>query len=143
MKKGLLALDLRKESRELVQMAIDWARAFDGQIILLNVELVDSDNKSLETYSQEDKEKALIRDENMRTILAIELQLTEKEIGFSRIIKFGNPQEIILEVAKSENVDMIFMGLNKHSSAYKFLIGSVADQIIKKTEIPVLLIPNE
>lgn len=143
MKKALLTLDLKKDSGKLVQKALDWARAFDAQIILLHVELVDKDNKSLDTYSQEDKEKIMVRDENMRKILEIESQLNEKEIGFTRVIRFGYPQEVILEVAEAESVDIILMGLNKHSAAYKFLIGSVADQIIKRTEFPVLLIPND
>lgn len=143
MKKALVTLDLRKDSEKLVQTAIDWARAFDAQIILLHVELLDSDNKSLDTYLQEDKEKIMMRDENMNKILELEQRLTEKEIDFARVIRFGNPQDVILDVAKSENVDLIFMGLNKHSSAYKFLIGSVADLVVKKTDVPVLLIPNE
>ncbi|MGV0751020.1 universal stress protein [Empedobacter brevis] len=143
MKKALITLDLRKNSDKLVQAAIEWARAFDAQIILLHVELVDSDNKSLDTYSHEDKEKVIMRDENMKKILEMEQRLTEQEISFARIIRFGNPQDVILDVAKSEDVDLIFIGLNKHSAAYKFLIGSVADLVVKKTEIPVLLIPND
>ncbi|GEM50250.1 universal stress protein [Empedobacter brevis] len=143
MKKALITLDLRKNSDKLVQAAIEWARAFDAHIILLHVELVDSDNKSLDTYSHEDKEKVIMRDENMKKILEMEQRLTEQEISFARIIRFGNPQDVILDVAKYEDVDLIFIGLNKHSAAYKFLIGSVADLVVKKTEIPVLLIPND
>ncbi|SMC50284.1 universal stress protein [Moheibacter sediminis] len=143
MKKALVTLDLRKDSEKLVQTAIDWAKAFDAQIILLHVELLDSDNKSLDTYSQEDKEKIMMRDENMNKILELEQRLTENGIGFARVIRFGNPQDVILDVAKSENVDLIFMGLNKHSAAYKFLIGSVADLVVKKTDVLVLLIPND
>lgn len=141
MKKALVTLDLRKDSGKLVQKATEWANAFGGEIVLLHVELMDLDNKSLDVSKSSDVD--LLRGKNLENLSAIESQLATHGIQFKRVVRSGNPQDVILETAKTENADIIFMGLNQHSAAYKFLIGSVADLVVKKTEIPVLLIPND
>lgn len=142
MNKALVTLDLKKDSGNLVQKAVDWSNAFGGEIVLLHVELMDLDNKSLNVGSVSDSEDKLIKGRNLEAILAIEAQLVSNGIPFRRVVRSGNPQDVILDVAKTENVDLILMGLNRHSAAYKFLIGSVADMVVKKTETPVLLVPN-
>lgn len=143
MNKALVTLDLKKDSGKLVQKAVNWAKAFGGEIVLLHVELMDLDNKSLNVGSTSNPENELIKGKNLESLLAIEAQFVTSEIPFKRVVRSGNPQDVILETAKAENADIIFMGLNQHSAAYKFLIGSVADLVVQKTEVPVLLIPND
>lgn len=143
MNKALVTLDLKKDSTKLVQKAVNWAKAFGGEIVLLHVELMDLDNKSLNVGATSNPENELLKGKNLENLIAVEAEFTSHGIPFKRIVRGGSPQDVILETAKSENADVILLGLNQHSAAYKFLIGSVADMVVKKTEIPVLLIPND
>ena len=143
MKKALVTVDFKGNGQKVLTAAKNWAKAFDGKIILLNVDHIELDNRSLEIepvmahHADDIKHLILLR------LKAIEDELNEAAIPFRHVLKSGTPHEKILEVAEDENIDVIFMGLNKHSAAYRFLIGSVADQVIKKSKIPMMLIPNE
>lgn len=143
MKKVLVTLDFKGNGQKVLQAAKDWAKAFDGKIILLNVDPIELDNRSLEIEPVMAHRADEIKNQILLRIKSVEEELNDAAIPFRHVLKAGTPHEKILEVAEDENIDIIFMGLNKHSAAYRFLIGSVADHVIKKSHIPVMLIPNE
>lgn len=142
MKKVLVTLDFKEVSGKVLEAAKDWAKAFDGEIIILNVDPIELDNRSLEIEPVMSHRADDIKNQILSNVQAVENDLAVWGVNYRHILKSGSPQERILDVAESENVDLIIMGSNKHSAAYRFLIGSVADQVIKKSKTPVLLIPN-
>lgn len=142
MKKVLVTLDFKEVSGKVLEAAKDWAKAFDGEIIILNVDPIELDNRSLEIEPVMSHRADDIKNQILSNVQAVENDLAVWGVNYRHILKSGSPQERILDVAESENVDLIIMGSNKHSTAYRFLIGSVADQVIKKSKTPVLLIPN-
>ncbi len=54
-------------------------------------------------------------------------------------ISSGDPAEEILKVAHKEKVDMIVMATRGQRGRFGF--GSVADRVVKNTDIPVVTIP--
>ena len=48
---------------------------------------------------------------------------------------------MIMEEAKKLNVDIIIAGHHEHNFFYKAFVGSVSGKIIKKSKIPVLIVP--
>jgi len=55
-------------------------------------------------------------------------------------IKLGNPSEEILRVAKEINADMIVIGARGVSKWKKILLGSVSEEVLDKTDIPVFIV---
>lgn len=53
------------------------------------------------------------------------------------------PADGILEIAASEDIDVIVMGGRKHTPAMKAILGSVAQETILNTEIPVVVTGGE
>ncbi len=143
MKKILVTLDFKKVSEKVLDVAKVWAKAFEGEIILVNVDPIELDNRSLEVEPVMSHHAEEIKNQILSNVQNVQESLSQNGVAVRHFLKSGTPHERILDVAESENVDLIIMGSNKHSAAYRFLIGSVADQVIKKTKIPVLLIPNE
>lgn len=143
MRKVLVTLDFKGVSEKVLEAAKNWASAFDGEIIILNVDPIELDNRSLEVEPTASHRVDDIKNQILANVQKVEDDLKNAAVRFRPILKSGTPHERILDVAESENVDLIVMGSNKHSAAYRFLIGSVADQVIKKSKIPVLLIPND
>lgn len=142
MKKALVALDFKSNGQKVLDAGKNWAKAFEGKIVLLNVDPIELDSKSLEIEPVMAHHVDEIKQQILMRIKEVEEDLNDASIPFRHVLKSGIPHEKILEAAEDENIDVIFMGLNKHSAAYRFLIGSVADQVIKNTKIPVMLIPN-
>lgn len=52
----------------------------------------------------------------------------------------GYPADAILQVAKEEKVDMVVVGSHGHRGVEEVLLGSVAEKIIRKSHVPVLVV---
>ncbi|SNR66457.1 Nucleotide-binding universal stress protein, UspA family [Humidesulfovibrio mexicanus] len=53
----------------------------------------------------------------------------------------GNPAEQILQEAEKGGYDLLVMGTHGHGRLLGLVLGSVAQQTIKNTKIPVLVVP--
>ena len=68
-------------------------------------------------------------------------KLAKKEgIHTERWIVEGHPAEEILRIAEEQSVDLIIMGTLGSSGISRFLLGSVADKVIRSSRIPVLTV---
>ena len=52
----------------------------------------------------------------------------------------GHPADAILEYASRNNVDLIVMGTHGRTGLSRLLMGSVAEQIVRKSKCPVLTV---
>lgn len=59
------------------------------------------------------------------------------------MVKTGFPAETINEVAAEEGVELIVISASGKSGLHKFIIGSVAEKVLKTADIDVLLVHNE
>lgn len=143
MRRILVTLDFKGKDYKAIDVAKDLGRAFDAEIILLNVDPIEVDKQVIAQEPLMMQRAKVIQDIIEENVQEVEGKLGADIYNFRHILKTGSPHEQILKVAKEEDVDMIIMGSNKHSGAYRFLIGSVADQVVKNTSIPVLLVPYE
>ncbi|MDD3771380.1 MAG: universal stress protein [Weeksellaceae bacterium] len=141
MKKVLVTLDFKGNDSQLIETAKEWGRAFEAEIILLNVDPIEIDAKTVENDPIMAHRMESIKNLTYENIQNVEGKLGGEIFRFKHVLKTGSPHEQILNAAEEENVDLIIMGSNKHSAAYRFLIGSVADHVVKKSTIPVLLVP--
>jgi nucleotide-binding universal stress UspA family protein len=55
----------------------------------------------------------------------------------------GHPAEEILKVAEDTPMDVIVIGSIGKTGMSKFLLGSVADKVVRHSRVPVLVIPGE
>ena len=52
----------------------------------------------------------------------------------------GNPADAILEVAKKHRVDLIVMGSHGRSGLGRIFLGSVAESVLRRSPVPVLVV---
>ena len=55
-------------------------------------------------------------------------------------LKVGNPSETILETIKEENIDLVIMGNSGKHGLDRFLLGSVAEKVLRSATCPVLVV---
>ena len=58
------------------------------------------------------------------------------------MVKTGFPAETINAVAEKEGVELIVISSSGKSGLHRFIIGSVAEKVLKTAEIDVLLVHN-
>jgi nucleotide-binding universal stress UspA family protein len=63
------------------------------------------------------------------------------EVQFSICVQFGNPEVVILNTANRFNAGLIVMGNRKTSELSRVFLGSTANKVLHKSEVPVLIVP--
>lgn len=68
-----------------------------------------------------------------------------KNLGYeaSSTVLFGEPVKDIAEFANKEGVDVVAMATHAHTGFDRFLLGSVAQDVVKHLTVPVLLVRLE
>ena len=84
----------------------------------------------------------LLKNESRKNLDKVE-ELKEKagyDINISLRVAEGHPADVILEIAKEEDVDLIVMGSSGKTGLDRFIIGSVAEKVVKGAKCAVLVV---
>ena len=66
----------------------------------------------------------------------------DPSLNVKTIVRVGIPADTIIEVAEEEGAEIIVISASGKSGFHKFILGSVAERVLKTSEIDVLLVPN-
>jgi nucleotide-binding universal stress UspA family protein len=67
-------------------------------------------------------------------------QKYNKEIKMTFITKEGHPADEILKIIEAEGVDLVVMGTAGKTGINRFLLGSVAHNVVRSASCPVLVV---
>ena len=67
-------------------------------------------------------------------------QLSTKNIDIEVHTPYGNPAAKILEVSRRHDIDLIAMSTHGRSGIGRWLLGSIAEKVVRHSEIPILLL---
>ena len=114
--------------------------ADDGEIIILSV----AGKLSPNAFQRRKHVKEV--NEGMYDEAKENAELMAKEFpegyNIKTMVKTGFPAETINKVAEEEGVELIVISASGKSGLHKFIIGSVAEKVLKTSEIDVLLVHN-
>lgn len=139
MNKLLVATDFSSFSDRALDYAAGMATKFGAEVFIIHV--IESLNYSLtDTMTLVGHEKAL-------TVTAKALlenlvkQLSEKDRSVRSILVSGTPYREIIKISQEEKVDLIVVGTHGRSGVEHFLLGSVAEKVIRLAACPVVTVP--
>ncbi len=153
MKKILIAIDYDPAAQKVAEAGFDLAKAMNAQTILLHVVSVAtyysslnyspimgfggfSNSYAVETNTLEEIKKAA----------QIFLDKSKEHLGDAKIgtiVKDGDFGETILSTAKELNADIIVMGTHSRRGLDKILMGSVAENVLHHSPVPLFIIPTK
>lgn len=144
-KKVLVAYDAEKQSRKVLEFAIDLVKGTDAQVFivtslkvpdraLLEISLSNDDNmldveKSAFSYYEKKQE-------------AVVVELEKNGISTQVALLFGNPGEAIVEFSEKENFDLIIMGSSNRGFIRRALLGSVSSYVINNAVCAVTIVKD-
>lgn len=142
--KILVPIDLSDFNQKVISIAIAQAKLVPDSIIyLIHVVTLDIGvivSETGFTYLPELEESAL--KEEAEQTENLKAMVDKEGISCKVIVKQGIPADIIIEEAKELNVDLIVIGSLGHNTLYNVFIGSVATEVIKKSPVPLLVVPK-
>ena len=135
-------MDFNKNEELLIDKALELAKSFNSKLWLVHIAAPDPDFVGYEVGPQyiRDSRAAEIRKEH-RLLQEYTIKLKEKEVNTEGLLLQGATIEMVIKECKKLNIDLIIAGHHEHGFLYKALVGSVSAGILKKSKIPVLLIP--
>lgn len=69
-------------------------------------------------------------------------KLFDSSLNVKTMVRVGFAAEVIIEVAKEENVDLIVISASGKGGLHRFILGSVAEEVLTKADGDVLLVHN-
>ena len=87
--------------------------------------------------------RELLLKEGKEALKHVETTAKEMSVSYEGVVVEGNPGSEIVNYAKSNGMDIIIMGAVGRTGLDKFLLGSVAEKVVRSSKVPVLTIPRE
>jgi nucleotide-binding universal stress UspA family protein len=153
MKKILIALDYNPSAQKVAETGYTLAKAMNAKTILLHVvsdvTYYSSVNYSpimgfgglnsldtIQTHSIEEIKKTaqLYLDKSKQNL---------KDDRIQTVVKNGDYGATILKTARDLDIDIIVMGTHGRRGFEKILVGSVAEEVLRLSPIPLFIIPTK
>lgn len=149
----IYASDASNGSRQVFESAINQAIKHQSQIIYVHA--VNKANSVMPEiafsylpgdvdlcHSRKTKQELIENiKQRINRLLTERLSELDENIQFSVCVQFGEPEEVIINTARQFNAELIVMGNRKSSELSRIFLGSTATKVLKRSDIPVLIIP--
>lgn len=140
--KILIATDGSEYSEKAARAGVELAKLSGGTVTAIYI----ADTSKMR-HLPDDMLLFSIRDiltrEGKEAVSYVEKLAKEAGVAFEKVVREGNPGEIIIDFAKDAGMGIIIMGSVGRTGLDKFLLGSVAEKVVRNSKVPVLTVPKE
>ena len=153
MKKILIALDYDATSKKIAEEGYSLAKNMNAEVILLHV-IADVSYYSALEYSpimgfsgfagfdfQEFAQKDGLQKASEHFLEEVKHHLGDEKI--LTVAEQGDFAEAILNASRYYNADIIVMGSHSKRWLEKILLGSVTQEVLNQTQLPLFIIPTK
>jgi nucleotide-binding universal stress UspA family protein len=129
-KTAVLALDLSPAAEPLLECAAELRRWGVGRLLIIHVVRMH--------YGQEPGDRALQEITEWLEGRAVRLRGADLRVEVT-VRAAGSPADGILAVGNECKADLLVLGSRSHNLASRLFLGSVASDMVRKTQLPLLL----
>ncbi|OGP54085.1 MAG: hypothetical protein A2Y65_12730 [Deltaproteobacteria bacterium RBG_13_52_11] len=138
--KILVPLDGSATSEAILPEIEKLASAFGSSISLLHVVPILTFSGSMEPIVQYETITEALTKEGEAYLRTIEKRLKDKGLTVESHLLQGNEAQLILQHGDRKDVDLIAMSTHGRSGVSRWLLGSVAEKVIRHATKPILLV---
>jgi nucleotide-binding universal stress UspA family protein len=138
----LCPVDFSEYSRHALDHAVAIARWYDSSITLLHVQPIEPIS-SFSPGGPLMPPTMLTREQEAALMTALK-EFAAQEVGQEPVrfeVAEGDPASTILERACSMPADLLVMGTHGRSGFERFILGSIAEKVLRRAVCPVLTVP--
>ena len=130
-----IATDGSESVSRCVDVALDLAERFEADVHALSV-VDETEVASSPERLREELRTALETDANG----AVEAVTERTDSEITTAVIEGRPADAIAEYARAEGIDVVATGTRGRHGEHRFLIGSVAERLVRTCPVPVLTV---
>ncbi len=138
-RKILAPVDFSDVSKEALEAATGLAKQLGARMVVLHA--VEPVYFAGTMFGPEINVPQLVEEQRRAAASAIDdivARLKKKEIGAVGMVETGVPHDVILRVADEKKCDLIVVGTHGRSGVTHFLLGSVAEKVVRAAKCPVM-----
>lgn len=140
--KILLPVDGSDAVLDAVRYAIRlFADGLQGSVVLANVQEPASLYEIMVAHDPDVIDK-VAAEAGLHSLLAARTMLDQAAIAYECEVAKGDPAHIIVEISERFECDLIVMGARGASTVRSALIGSVSNEVLHASAVPVLIVRN-
>ena len=130
--------------KQAVKSAVGIAKLSEAKLYAVHVIVMDSYSK---IHSLDEKWKRIMKKQltikGEKAIAYVENVGKAANIYVESVILEGNPANEIIDFAENKDIDLIVMGTHEKTELQRFLVGSVAENVIRHSRKAVLVVKGE
>jgi nucleotide-binding universal stress UspA family protein len=131
----LLPTDGSDHAVRAAEYAVDLAATYGSTLHVLYV----VDVRTSHTDMPADEGESTTRGEAAVGVVAD--RAVARDVPVETEIRVGLPSEAIVDFGAERGVDLVVMGTHGTSGLERYLVGSVAERVVRLSEVPVMCVP--
>ena len=131
----VIATDGSESVRRAVRVALDFAERFDATVHALYV--VDEGEVESSPERVREEMRAALDDSGEEALREV---VAAADRPVTTAVREGRPATVIREYAVEHGADVVAMGTRGRHGENRFLIGSVAERVVRTCPVPVLTV---
>jgi len=140
-KRILVATDGSENVKNAVDWAVELARATGAQLFAVYVVPSVSVGIASRGASWAESFKEHLEEDGAKATNYVEESARKAGVEVEAAVLEGNPTDTILEYADNNGIDLIVMGTLGKTGIKRFLLGSVAENVVRHSTKQVLVVP--
>lgn len=140
-KKILFPVDLTENASKILPYVLSISETYDSMIYLFHVvNGVDEWTSHYVPHTSLDRVKEEVLKGAKGAMKRVCNEQLQRCPNFQRKIVAGDPATEILKAIDTEGIDLVIMGSNGRNGLEQTIFGSVAENVVKKSPVPVLVL---
>ncbi len=133
--------DFSNEVEAATKLAFEMTKEFGAQLVLLNVYLPPMYIGAFgDAYGLPIELLQRLQQDTVRALDRVQKRAAEVGISAETIALEGVAKDVIVATAQNQNIDLIVMGTHGRTGFKHFLLGSVAEYVVRTAQCPVLTV---
>ena len=142
LKRILVPLDRSALAQQALPLAIELAALAQAELILLWV-VAASIEEYLRAFPAESDAQCALHDQTAEALANFATLLSTRTVEMTTAVGIGKPAQAIAEEADLRRVDLIVMASHGYTGLERWRLGSVADEVLHATTVPLLLVRSQ
>ncbi len=141
--KILVCVDLSKSTEIIVNKIEELTRSLSARVWLLHNAVPEPDTLEFKVDPIAARE-SLAKKFHVEHLEIQKLaeRLRKAGVETTALLVHGKTIDVILKEASDLDVDMIAVGSHGHGAMYQLLVGSISEDVLHRSRLPVLVIPT-
>lgn len=138
----VIATDGSENSQKAILCGIKIAKLSGATIHAIHVVDTPSVISEVWTAGKDMIHEMMIRD-GKRILSETRKIIEDSGVEVKDVLLYGHPGEEIIKFAENNNIDLIVMGTLGATGLEKFLMGSVAEKVVRHSKVPVMVVRSQ